>query len=158
MVRILNGIWNLENGRHFVKHHLKSGQKCLDFEWSSFWMVGTRAMSVAKTQTFEIQTFIRSSNVNRSLWSSFYVYWTLCLQCALVSLACYEKCTSRLDGNYEVSNCTNLNHVSNNKHCKYHCVVLSTFRQTNQLTKLFEIAPSKSLDFKCFRISDPHCN
>ena len=28
------------------------------------------------------------------------------------------KCTSRLEGNYEVSNCTNLNHASNNKHCR----------------------------------------
>ena len=44
-----------------------------------------------------------------------------------------KKCTSRLEGNYEVSNCTNLNHVSNNKHCKYHRVVLSSFGQTNQL-------------------------
>ena len=43
---------------------------------------------------------IRSSNV----WSSFYVYITLCLKCAPVSLARYEKCTSRLEGNYEGSN------------------------------------------------------
>ena len=41
--------------------------------------------------------------------------------CARVSLA------SRLDGNNLVSNCTNLNRVSNNKQCKYHCVVLSSF-------------------------------
>ena len=34
---------------------------------------------------------IRSSNVNRSLWSSFYVYRTLCLYCAPVSLARYEN-------------------------------------------------------------------
>ena len=41
MVWISNGIWNPEaqafeirtNGRHFVKNHLKSGQKCPDFEW-----------------------------------------------------------------------------------------------------------------------------
>ena len=45
------------------------------------------------------------------------------------------KCTSRLEGNYEVSICTNLNRVSNNKHCKYNCVILSSFGQTNQLTQ-----------------------
>ena len=54
--------------------------------------------------------------------------------CSPVSLARYEKCTSKLEGNYEVSNCTNLNRVCNNKHCKYHRVVLSSFGQTNQLT------------------------
>ena len=44
------------------------------------------------------------------------------------------KYTSRLEGNNLVSNWMNLNHVSNNKHCKYNCVVLSSFGQTNQLT------------------------
>ena len=44
------------------------------------------------------------------------------------------KYTSRLEGNYLDSNWTNLNRVSNNKHCKYNCVVLSSFGQTNQLT------------------------
>ena len=61
MVRILNGIWNLEaqpfeiqtNGCHFVKHHLKSRQKCPDFEWSSFWIVGTKAATIAKARPFE---------------------------------------------------------------------------------------------------------
>ena len=41
MVKNLNWIWNSEaqpseiwtNGHHFVKNHLKSGQKGLDFEW-----------------------------------------------------------------------------------------------------------------------------
>ena len=47
------------------------------------------------------------------------------------------KFTSRLEGNYEVSNCMNLDRVSNNKHCKYHHVVLSSFGQTNQLTTVF---------------------
>ena len=41
-----------------------------------------------------------------------------------------------IDGNYEVSNCTNLNRVSNNKHCKCHRVILSSFGQTNRLTLL----------------------
>ena len=45
-----------------------------------------------------------------------------------------KKCTSRLEGNYKDPNRTNLNCVSNNKHYKYHCVVLSSFGQTNQLT------------------------
>ena len=48
-----------------------------------------------------------------------------------------KKCTSRLEGNYAVSNFTNLNRVSNNKHCKYHCAVLSSFVQTNQLTVIY---------------------
>ena len=37
------------------------------------------------------------------------------------------------------SNCTNLNRVSNNKHFKYHHVVLSSFGQTNQLTKAYSV-------------------
>ena len=45
MVQISNGIRNLfeisTNGRHFVKNHLKSGHKALDFEGSGFQMVGT---------------------------------------------------------------------------------------------------------------------
>ena len=41
---------------------------------------------------------IRSSNVNRSLWSSFYVYRTLCLYCAPVSLARYEKVHLQIGG------------------------------------------------------------
>ena len=60
---ILNAIWNLEaqtfeiqtNDRHFVKNHLKSGQKCLDFKWSSFWMVGSIAIPKAKAWLFEIR-------------------------------------------------------------------------------------------------------
>ena len=51
MVRILNGIWNLEapafeiqtNGRQFVNKYLKSGQNRSYFELSVFWMVGTIA-------------------------------------------------------------------------------------------------------------------
>ena len=39
------------------------------------------------------------------------------------------------EGIYLDSNCSNQNRVSNNKHCKYHRVVLSFFGQTNQLTK-----------------------
>ena len=62
MVWIWNGIWNPEaqpfeiwtNGCHFVKNHLKSRQKCPDFEWSGFWMVGTIAAAIAKTWPFEI--------------------------------------------------------------------------------------------------------
>ena len=40
----------------------------------------------------------------------------------------------QIGGDYEVSNCTNLNRVSNNKHCKYQRVVLGYFGQTNQLS------------------------
>ena len=62
MVWVLNGILNLEaqplnirtNGHQFVKNHLKSRQKRSDFEWSSFQMVGTKAIAiVAKAQPFE---------------------------------------------------------------------------------------------------------
>ena len=49
------------------------------------------------------------------------------------------KCTSRLEGNNAGSNCTNLNRFSNNKHCKYYRVVLSSFGQTNQLTLVFSL-------------------
>ena len=45
----------LVNWHHFIENHLKSGQKCLDFEWSSFQMVGTIAKAIAKAQPFEIQ-------------------------------------------------------------------------------------------------------
>ena len=53
MVWISNRIWKPEaqlfeiqtNGRHFVKNHLKSGQKRQDFEWSGFQMVGTIAIA-----------------------------------------------------------------------------------------------------------------
>ena len=51
------------------------------------------------------------------------------------SLGTQVKYTSRLEGNNLVGNWTSLNRVSNNKHCKYNCVVLSSFGQTNQLTK-----------------------
>ena len=65
-VRNSNGIWNLEappfeiqtNGRHFFKNHLKSVQKCPDFEWSSFWMVGSTAVPLTKDQTFENPTVL----------------------------------------------------------------------------------------------------
>ena len=77
---------------------------------------------------------IRSSNVFRSLWSSFYVCIELCVYNGRRSGWPTIKCTSRLEGNYEDSNCMNLNRVSNNKHCKYHCVVLSSFGKTDQLT------------------------
>ena len=64
MVQISNGIWNLEAqpfeictyGRHFVKNHLKSGQKHLDFEWSSLWMVDTIAIAIAKAPPYETRT------------------------------------------------------------------------------------------------------
>ena len=54
IVQNLNGIWNLEaqlleiwtNGHHFVKNHLKSGQKWLDLEMSGFQMVG--ALTIVK--------------------------------------------------------------------------------------------------------------
>ena len=36
------------NGCHFVKNHLKSGPKCLDFEWSGFQMVWTIAITKAQ--------------------------------------------------------------------------------------------------------------
>ena len=61
MVQISNGIWNQEaqpfeigtNGSHFVKNHLKSGQKHPDFEWSGFQMVGTIAIAIAKAGPFK---------------------------------------------------------------------------------------------------------
>ena len=45
------------------------------------------------------------------------------------------KYTSRLEGNKLVSNQTNLIHTSKKYCCKYNLVVLSSFGQTNQLTK-----------------------
>ena len=52
----------LTNGRHFVKNHLKSGLKHPDFKWSGFWMVGTIAITIAKTQPFD----------NRTIWNPTY--------------------------------------------------------------------------------------
>ena len=46
-------IWT--NGIHFVKNHLKSGQKHLNFEWSGFQMVETIATSIAIVQPFKNQ-------------------------------------------------------------------------------------------------------
>ena len=70
MVWILNENWNPEaqpfeickNGHHFVKSHLKCRQKCLDFEWSSFWMVGTIAIAKAPFENWTIwnSTFKKS--------------------------------------------------------------------------------------------------
>ena len=65
MVWISNGILNPKaqlfkiqtNGCHYAKNHLKSGQKCLDFEWSGFQMVGTIAK--AKAWLFK----------NRTIWN-----------------------------------------------------------------------------------------
>ena len=37
-------IWT--KGHHFVKNHLKFGQKCEDFEWSGFQKVGTIKVNV----------------------------------------------------------------------------------------------------------------
>ena len=65
-----------------------------------------------------------------------------------------KKCTSRLEGNYEVSNCTDMNRVSNNKHCKYQLVILSSFGQTNQLT-LFLSCLSSCLQL-LLDVRDPH--
>ena len=75
MVRIWNGILNPEaqpfeirtNSRHFVKNHLKSGYKPLDFEWLGFQMVGTIATAKAKARPFEI----RPSKSPNFKWSDF---------------------------------------------------------------------------------------
>ena len=48
----------ISNGHHFFKKHLKSGQKCLDFEWSGFQRVGTKAIAIAKAQPFENQNIL----------------------------------------------------------------------------------------------------
>ena len=66
MVQIFNGIWNLvsqpfeiqTNGHHFVRNHLKSGQKHSDFEWSGFWMVETLAIDISKAWPFENRTIL----------------------------------------------------------------------------------------------------
>ena len=76
MVRILNGIWNLEaqpfeiriNGCHFIKNHLKSGQNCTDFEWFGFWMVGTRAIDIGKAQPFENRTIWNQTFKKSGFW------------------------------------------------------------------------------------------
>ena len=53
----------------------------------------------------------------------------------------------QLEENYEGSNCTNLNRVSNNTHCNYHCVFLSSFGQTNQLTTCIDLCVNNILTF-----------
>ena len=62
----LDGIWNLKaqpfeiqrNCCHFVKSYLKSEQKCLNFKWSSFCMVGNIAIAISKAWPFENQTIL----------------------------------------------------------------------------------------------------
>ena len=54
--RMLSKIWT--NGNYFVKNYLKSGQKHPDFDWSSFWMVGT--IAIAKARPFENWTIWKS--------------------------------------------------------------------------------------------------
>ena len=62
---IWSGIWNQEaqpfeiqtNGCHFVKKTcLRSGQKSTDCEWSSFQMVGTKAIAIGKALLIEFQS------------------------------------------------------------------------------------------------------
>ena len=53
-------------------------------------------------------------------------------------LGALAKYTSRLEGNNLIGNWRKLNSVSNNKHCKYNFVVLSSFRQTIQLTTSYQ--------------------
>ena len=36
-----------------AENHLESGQKCPDFEWSGFQMVGTIAIAIAKALQFK---------------------------------------------------------------------------------------------------------
>ena len=70
MVWISNEIWNPE--AQPIEIHTNAGQKCLDFEWSSFQMVGTIAISMAKAQSFWKPDHLKSnlqkvriSNVSR---------------------------------------------------------------------------------------------
>ena len=53
------------NGCHFVKHHVKTGPKCPDFKWSSFWIFGIIAISIAKALPFENRT-IRNTTFKKS--------------------------------------------------------------------------------------------
>ena len=64
MVQIMNGMKSvldyMKSGQMTIilsKKQLKSGQKCLDFGWSGFQMVGTIAIAKAlKTGPFEIRS------------------------------------------------------------------------------------------------------
>ena len=47
---------NQINFCYFVKNHLKLGQKCPDFKWSGFQMVGTKAIVIIKAPPFENRT------------------------------------------------------------------------------------------------------
>ena len=62
MVWISNGIWNpevqpFEIRHHFVRNQLKSRQKCLDFEWSGFQIVGTIVIAIAKVDHLKTGQF-----------------------------------------------------------------------------------------------------
>ena len=46
-IQMPNHLKSGSNGRHFVKKHLKFGQKRPDFEWLGFQMVGTIAIATA---------------------------------------------------------------------------------------------------------------
>ena len=51
----------LANGPDF-EWDLKSGQKCPDFDWSSYQMVGTIAIAIAKAQPFENSLLVSKNN------------------------------------------------------------------------------------------------
>ena len=51
------------NDCHFVKYHLKSRQKHMDFEWFGFRMVGTKAMAKLNHLESDLQE-VRISNVS----------------------------------------------------------------------------------------------
>ena len=54
-------IWT--KGHHFVKNHLKFGQKCEDFEWSGFQKVGTINVNV----NVILKVDVTSSSCNSSI-------------------------------------------------------------------------------------------
>ena len=60
-------IWNLDKWKPFCKNYLKSGQKCLDFEWSGFQMFAT-TMGIQKPDAFGFQ-MVESKLVPK--WSGF---------------------------------------------------------------------------------------
>ena len=47
-IRMPNHLKIRTNERHFLKTHLESGQKHLEFKWSGFQMVWTMAIAIAK--------------------------------------------------------------------------------------------------------------
>ena len=79
-IRKPNHLKSGQIGCHFVENHMKSGEKCPDFEWSSFLMVRTIAIAIARP--FEIRP---------SKSPDFKCFWISHGQIQIPTVFCYSE-------------------------------------------------------------------